>query len=183
VLASSPILSYQVVLDPAETVRASQAIERRARRRGPVLALYGLCLAPIAIAVATQTMDRVLPPYLLVLAVILVGAVAWPPIQRYRLRRLYAETPSLRGFQMYELSTDHFECSNALSHAVMQWDAFTEVAETDEFFLFYFAKKRAYYLPKAVIGGTSEEERLRQFLTDRLGARAHVENGDPSGAT
>ena len=183
VIALPSTLSYQVVLDPAETIRASQAIERRARRPGPVLALYGICLAPIAVAVATQTVDRVLPPYLLVMAVIFIGAVAWPPIQRYRLRRLYAETPSLRGFQTYVLTTDHFECANALSHAVMQWDAFTEVAETEEFFLFYFAKKRAYYLPKAVIGGASDEERLRQFVTDRLGVRAHLEGGQLSAAT
>jgi hypothetical protein len=182
-MASPSPLSYQFVLDAAETVRASQAVARRARRRGLVLALYGICFAPIAVAVVTETVDRVLPPYLLVLAVILVGALAWVPIQRYRLRRLYAETPSLRGLQTYVLNTDQFECANDLSHSTMQWDAFTEVAETSEFFLFYLAKKRAYYLPKTAVGGASEEDRLRQFITSQLGARAHFEHGQLPDAT
>ena len=124
-----------------------------------------------------------LPPYLLVLAVVGVGALVWPLIQRHRLRRLYTDTPSLRGDQTYVLTPDQLECANALAHSVMRWDGLTEIAETDEFFLFYFSKKRAYYLPKAVVGGAAEEERLRSFLRDRVGTRAHLDGGEVGAAT
>ena len=176
-------LSYQLTLDPAETVRASRAVEHRARRPGPTLALFGICLAPIVGAFVTKTVDRVLPPYLLVLGVVGLGALAWPLVQRYRLRRLYADTPSLRGDQRYVLTPEQFECANALAHSAMRWEGLTEIAETDEFFLFYFSKKVAYFLPKKVIGGAAEEERLRSFLRDRVGTRAVLDGGERGAAT
>ena len=54
----------------------------------------------------------------------------------------------------------------------MRWDALVEAAETDEFFLFYYSKKCAYYLPKRVVGGPEDQAVLRAFIRQHAGTRA-----------
>lgn len=169
-------LTYQFQIEPAQLVRASSAVTRRAQRPGPTLALMAVALAPIAFAVVTEQVDRVLPPYLLVVTTIglLSLGVMW--LHRFRLRRQVTETPLMRGVQSYRLTVDHLECTSELGFSSLRWEAITEAAETEEFFLFYFVKDRAYFLPKAVVGGPLEEERLRAFLRARLGPRARLED-------
>lgn len=168
------LLTYSFELDAAEVVRASQAIEKRARRPGPTLLLFGAVFAVPVIAAVNGSFGAVVRPYLLIMVAIFLVALAWPFVQRRRLHGLFANTPSFQGPQTYRLGEENLELSTPLAQSHVRWDALVEVAETEEFFLFYFSKKRAYYLPKVAVGGPEDQEKLRQVIEARVGARAHV---------
>lgn len=180
---SQETLTYEFHIEPAQFVRASSALTRRARRPGPTIAWMGVVLAPIGYAVVTEQIDRVLPPYLLVLTLIGLLALGATWFQRIRWRRQVVETPLMHGAQVYRFTVDRLECAGNLGHSSLQWEAITEAAETEEFFFFYFVKNRAYFLPKAVVGGPAAEAELRRFVRDRIGPRAHLEDPSAVGAT
>jgi len=104
--------------------------------------------------------------------VMAAGQLLAPLRQRRRYRRLYAETPGLRGPQVYRFSSDGVVMSGAAAATTLGWDAIIEADESDDVFLFFFNKKCAYYLPKRVVGGATAESELRQLLRMHLGARA-----------
>ena len=168
-------LAFELNLDPAETVRASQELERRGRGSAALRAgIFWFCLAAAGTAVFKGGLVVVE-----VLAVLFTGlglwALLWPTLKRRKLRRLYRGMPALSGPQRYEFREDGLAFSNAGAESLLRWSAVLEAAETPEFFLIYYAKKCAYYLPKRVIGSEVLADQLRGFLRGKLGERAtHV---------
>lgn len=106
------------------------------------------------------------------LAVVGLAVLSLPAIQRWQYRRAYAQTPSLRLPQVYRFTDDSLEMVNDLARAEMRWDALVEAAETGEFFLFYYSKKCAYFLPKRVVGAEDAQAELREFVRARVNDRA-----------
>lgn len=140
------------------------------RRYGPFLQ-YVWVIAPVVVIPVLAINGA--PTWLLVLcgvgfvAVGLVGSGAqlW---RRRRLARAYQTTPGLTEPQIYEFLEDALRTSNSVQQNRFAWSAFVEVAETDEFFLFYRTRHVAIYLPKRAIGDATAQETLREFL------RAHI---------
>ena len=88
---------------------------------------------------------------------------------------LYASAPALNGPQRYEFTADGLAISNAGVQNLVRWSAFVEAAETSEFFLLYYAKNCAYYLPRRIMGTEEQVDAVRRLLRERLGDRAtHV---------
>lgn len=50
----------------------------------------------------------------------------------------------------------------------LKWDGMHKVRETPDLFMFYYSERIAYYLPKRVVGGTSEVDEVRRQIRDRL---------------
>ena len=100
---SNPLV-FELVLDPAETVRAGQEIERR----DPSWQSWRLwafwLLIPLTMIVAFRWPIRALGAVLG--AAIFAGLVALltPALRRRRVRRTYAATPALAGPQRYEFT-------------------------------------------------------------------------------
>jgi hypothetical protein len=92
------------------------------------------------------------------------------PIQRWQARRLFRESPALRGPLTYELKASGFALRTPFTSAEVSWDAIHEAIETPDMFVMFFTQRFAYYIPKRVVGSRAPE--LRAFLAGRLGNRA-----------
>ena len=158
--------------DAAETVRASQLIQRRGRlgwmRWVTWVLLAGLTLWYRVNGVAWSDMGFLYFAALL-LAALTIGA---PFLQRWQLTRAYAESPVLRETQRYEFTTDALTIRGGPAATRLGWEAFHEAVETDEYFLLYIARRSAYYLPKHVFADPAAQDELRALLHSVLGDRA-----------
>ena len=158
--------------EAAETVRASQLIQRRGAlgwmRWVTWVMLAGLTLMYRANGVAWSDMGFLYFAALL-LAALTVGA---PFLQRWQLTRAYAESAVLREMQRYEFTTDSLTIRGGPAATRLGWDAFREAVETEDYFLLYIARRSAYYLPKRVFAGPAAQDELRALLHTVLGDRA-----------
>jgi YcxB-like protein len=165
-------LTFELVLDPAETVRASQEIERRARTRGALgLWLFWL-LIPLSMAISFRAPARVLLACLALMGIAVLLAAVLPAIRRRQVRNVYAGTPALAGPQRYEFTQDGLAVSNESVSNLIRWSGFVEAAETPEFFLLYYSKKCAYYVPRRILGSEEQVDAVRRLLRERLTERA-----------
>jgi hypothetical protein len=165
-------LTYEFQIDSAETVRASRAVHRRQRFAWLVWAIWPLLLALAVLYLASGVPWQNL--WLLGVVALFLLTLQWltPWIQRWRLRRAYAETPNLRGPQVYRFSDAGLSITGGAATVTLGWDSFVEAAETDEFFLFFYSKRYAYYVPKRVVGKGIYQSALRGLLRAKLGPRA-----------
>ncbi|MEX2281945.1 MAG: YcxB family protein [Gemmatimonadota bacterium] len=170
-------LTYEFRLDPDETIRAIRDVQRRQGFGWLHSAIWHWALWPVVVGMAV--LYFFLPTDLR--ALWLVGIVAFllaalagltPSVVRWQLRRDYRETPSLQGIQVYQFSDAGLTITGGATMVTLGWDAFVDAAETTEFFLFYYSKRQAYYLPKRAVGEDLERRRLRELIQLKLGDRA-----------
>ena len=50
----------------------------------------------------------------------------------------------------------------------LRWDGMFKVRELPDFFLFYYSKRIAYYLPKRVVGDQDQVGRVKELIRERL---------------
>ncbi len=62
------------------------------------------------------------------------------------------------GLNIHTLTTD----------VDLRWDGMHKVSELPDFFLFYYSKRIAYYLPKRVMGDQSQVDRVKELIRQRL---------------
>src|SRR5687768_9841414 len=164
------VFEFQPV--PAETVRASRSIQRRVRfgwmRWLTWPMLLGLVVMYRANGVPWSQMGFVW------FAVVMLVALSFggPGLQRWQLKRAYAQSPILRERQQYEFTSDALTIRGGPAASRFEWNAFLEAVETEEFFLLYVARRTAYYLPKRAINGPDAENALRALLHSAMGDRA-----------
>jgi YcxB-like protein len=164
-------LVFELALDPGETVRAGQAIQERARARSNTFWLYWLII-PAAGVLTWRASVRTIMSLAIVVGIVLLVALVSPALRRRQVRRLYAGTPALAGAKRYEFNEEGLTLSNASASHLLRWSAFVQAAETPEFFLLYYSKGCAYYLPRRGIGSETQVDAVRQLLRDQLGERA-----------
>jgi hypothetical protein len=165
-------LIYEFTIDSAETVRASRFVQRRQRFAWIAWAIWPILLALAVLYLATGVPWQKLWLLGLVAVFLLAVQLLTPWIQRWQLRRVYAETPNLRGPQVYQFSDAGFSITGGAATTTLGWDSFVAVTETDEFFLFFYSKRYAYYLPKRAVGKGIYQGALRGLLRAKLGRRA-----------
>jgi hypothetical protein len=164
---------------PAEHSRVLMFMLRRKRGFWITMAVLMLVILALAVVPAMQgysvsEVASTVLPYLLVLGGIVL---ALPLVQRWQLQRLYRQTPTWQEEQIHEFSEDGFRMKNPLSNTLMRWDAFVEVLETREFFLFFISRSMAYFLPKRAITAPDQLRDLRVLLEtelSRAGRKARV---------
>jgi hypothetical protein len=165
-------LTYEVILDAAETVQASRALRRRQRFAWLEWAVWPL-MGGVALLILLLGRDwRALWPLAAVALVLLLLQPASTWLMRWQLRRAWRETPSLQGPQVYEFSDSGVTITGGASSIRLGWDSFVDAAETEAFFLLYYSKRFAYYLPKRVVGSEAELHSLRELFARKLGTRA-----------
>lgn len=165
-------LTFEILLNPAETVRVAQTIERRARTPRTQLLWIGFMALPFLIAGVFGVPFSTLIIYVGLLIAFAAFTAFLPAIRRWQVGRFYRDTPSLAGPQRYEFSDAGIAISNANASNLIRWSAITEAAELPDVFLLYYSKKCAYYVPKRVIPTEAEIDALRALLHANLGARA-----------
>lgn len=164
--------TYQFRLEPAETVRAARHVQRRQPLAWAIWLVWPALAALTLLYWATGTPLRDLWLLGIVAGGLLGMQVIAPFVQRWQVGRAYAETPGLREPQRYELTTAGLVMAGGAASTTLGWDAILEVTETSEFYLFFYSKRCAYYLPKRVVGGAVDQRSLRTLLRTHLGVRA-----------
>ena len=159
------MFTYPLTLSATEVSRASEAVLGRHRRWPAFQYLYlvgGILAIPIlAINDAPRwTFDSTVGA----LIAIALGATGLRVFQQRQLRRALATGPGLAEPQQIQLDITGLSLRNSVETTQYAWPAFLEVAETDEFFLFYRAPQVAIYLPKRVVGDATAQEALRGLL-------------------
>ena len=165
-------LKFEFALDAAETIRASQEIEKRARSARLQVAIMVLYAAPITIGMVRGASLGFYVAYFGVVVIIMLFGRIWPTIRERQVRKYYDGAPAFRGVQRYEFNDDGLALSNDHTSNLIRWTAFTEAVETPEFFLLYYSPKCAYYLPKRIVTNESQTDAVREFLREKLGPRA-----------
>jgi hypothetical protein len=139
-----------------------------------ILIILVIAIVPAMQGYAVAQVASTVLPYFLVLGGIVL---ALPLLQRWQLKRLYRHTPTWQQEQTHEFSEVGFRMSNPLSNSLTRWDAFLEVFETREFFLFYISRAMAYFLPKRAITTPEQLRDLRALVETelaRVGRKARV---------
>ena len=165
-------LAYEFSVDPAETVRACRELRRRQAFAWVEWAVWPALFILAALYLLVGRDWRALWPLGLVALVILLFQALLPLVQRWQIGRAYQATPNLRGAQAYRFSDAGLRITGGAATIELGWDSFVEVAETKEFFLFFYSKQCAYYLPKRVARDHSQRDALRALLRAKLGPRA-----------
>jgi hypothetical protein len=100
--------------------------------------------------------------------------VVVPWLQRRTVSKAYYVNPAMQGQQTYEFSSEGLKMAGPLSTVAVAWPGILSVVETREFLLFFVQKNLAYYLPKRVVGDSTELNELRALVLRELGARAKL---------
>ena len=176
----SDALMFTFAMEPAEHVRAALAL---ARHQESWFFRWGWAVVVVVgpvLALASGTPLTSLWLYGVILLLVTLALVVVPRLLRRQVRRQFARTPSLREPQSFRFTDSSLQMGNALATTELRWDAITEAAETSDFLFVYYAPKRAYYIPKRVIGNRLDD--VRQFLRTRLGSRAAALSGGETNA-
>ena len=159
---------------PSEYVRAVRAISRNmaGRHRLTVLVWLGVGLSVALLAFRPLVQPGILPALLwLVLLVLLIYAGWVAPW--LTARTVQREDPCANDELRHIVSEDGFGVRSRTVSLDVSWDHIVKVVETDEFFLFFYTKRVAYFTPKRVIP-VADLPLLRASLRKYLGAKAHL---------
>ena len=162
------IATYE--FDSAEHYRALWAMFRfnRARWLIPVL---GIGMPAVAIwAFVVRDWDRLSPFGALLngLPWVFIGAfylALVPLMYRSLARRAVRDDPRVRGTQVRTLSEAGFEARGAGFSQRLAWPELVRVEEVKDFFLFFYNRRAAYYIPKRCLQ-TADEAGLRTLIAD-----------------
>jgi len=163
--------------DSSEHYRASREVARRISTRW--LARAFALLALIFVGLNVRATWGSPPAYVFVNALpwLLLG-VFWlslvPLTQWWAAKRLPARDASVRGTQERTVDSQGYHSRGNNVALDIPWHAMVRVVETDAFFLFFYNKQCAYYLPKRAL--TDDQTRqVRGFARDGLGDRVELQ--------
>lgn len=163
--------------DSSEYYRALRVVSRHTAARWLSWGFGALALVLAAVSVR-DGWGRVSPVALFLNALpwVLLGVfwVAFLPIsQRRAARSLPKRDASVQGPQERTVDASGFHSRGNGVALDVPWHAMVQGLESDEFFLFFYSKQLAYYLPKRVLSGTQIEE-VRTLMRSGLGERARL---------
>lgn len=177
--------SFTFLVTPESHYAATRAVIRRTIGRK---VLRGIVLVPPAVVVASAVLTQqtivdafwsqalwIVTPAILILLVV-------PWLERRQVASAHKTTPSLGGEQRCTYDESGIRMSGPMSNVDLQWSAITHVVETADFFLFYFSKNCAHFLPQNVIGSEEERERLRALVAAQVPGRFKIERKTPRGS-
>jgi hypothetical protein len=164
-------LAFTFSLDPAETVRATEELAKRARAFNTQRLLIGALVVSTASAIAAGLPRYLIAANAVILVLLVLFEVGWPRYLERQVRKFYLATPALAGMQRYVFADDGLTMSSEGSALVVRWSAILKAAETKEFFLLYYSPKAAYYLPRKAVS-RDDVDALRALLRAKLGAKA-----------
>ena len=162
-------------------VRASRAIGQHAERGWSSIVLWVGAFA--GLLVWSTILKRAVPPLLmLILAAIILLAWAFDAwVQPWLMaRRLAREDPCALEDIRQQVGADGFTARTASATVTLQWNHIRKGVETDEFILYDFATRMAYFTPKRVVA-PDDLARLRHDITSVLGSRAEWKDGNGAG--
>jgi hypothetical protein len=158
----------------AEYNRALRAMMLRNRAVRWLVPLFGLGMPALALwAWVVRDWDRLSPagvvvnggPWLVIGAFYL--SMPWV-MARILARRALRDDPSVRGEQTRSVSSDGVEVRGSNYGQQFTWADIVRTVETPEFFLFFYNRRAAQYVPKRAVDGADA-----QVIRDLIQTHAH----------
>lgn len=163
--------------DAAEHYRATRVVNSRSSMRYVTWGFVALSPLMLAWSVLPRlgeapTGDLLVSalPWLLLPAFWLVVI---PMLQRRGAHKLSTRDPSVRGPQTRIVDAEGYHSRGNGVSVDVPWHAMTRGVEVEQFFLFYYSKQFAYYLPKRVLA-PADIVTVRALMRERLQDRAEV---------
>jgi hypothetical protein len=158
-----------------EHIRVHKAISRYAGSRWwtrGVLGAVALIVAAFAVESIKFGADVVpqLLPWILICGFWVFLLKWWPARASARVH-----TKLHRGPHWLELGSEAVESGCDLCSMRQRWEMYKRAVETPEFFLLFYTPNCAVYLPKRMVGGTEQLQRVRDLLQARLGRNAAMQ--------
>jgi hypothetical protein len=155
----------------SEHYRASRIVTQRSRWSW--LPWIAAILLVVLVTIGQLSTDRPLDPLSVLLSIVpyvglaLVWVAGLPLLQRYAAFNLPKVDPSVRGPQERIVDTDGYHSRGNGVSIDLPWHVMAQSIETEDFFLFYYNKKCAYYLPKRT-ASDAEIAEIRELIRTRL---------------
>jgi len=171
-------VSVTFEFDPTEHYKASQVVLQRGAARYIRWGFVALAIALLWWNVVRHWNDAS-PSALFASALpyVLLGAFwlfYFPYAQLRSARKLPEVDASVRGPQTRGVDVDGFHTRGNGVNLDVPWHAMVRGEETDRFFLFYYAKQLAYYIPKRALSG-AEMSDVREIMREHLRDRATLQ--------
>ena len=102
--------------------------------------------------------------------VVIVGGLTfwfekWTGLLRaWQIKRL---DPAVHHPITHAIETSSLKVTSKVAETRLKWEGLFKVRETPDLFLFYYSDRIAYYLPKRVIGGQEEVDRVRRSIREK----------------
>lgn len=163
--------------DASDHYQASRAVTRHTSTRYFVWGMAAVALALLVWNIGPMWSEYPLStlfwsglPYLLL-------GVFWvmflPLMQRRAAKRLPEVDASVKGPQERTIDVDGYHSRGNGVSIDVPWHAMVRGVETDRYFLFFYNKQYAYYLPKRVLE-PPQIVTVRELMQAGLGSRAQV---------
>ena len=175
--------------DFGEHMQVLRAVDRVAMRRRPVVRLVRIAFPFLLIVLLSSSVLRDVtsqPPLVIALSLLpyLLLVTLWFAFLSWgqfylAARRTQRLDPSARGVLTRTLNTDGFRIDGTGQAVDLRWEGIHSIIETSEFFLIFFNRLCAYYIPKHLVRSSVELDEIRTLLRVKLGDRASLA---PSGA-
>ena len=163
--------------DPAEHYRATRAVYRRTALRFMPWAFAAVILGLLAWNLVPHWDDATGGGWLGSALPYIIFLLIWLPLipfmQRRAARKLPEHDPSARGTQERSVDVAGFHSRGNGVSLDVPWHVMRRAVETEEFFLFFYNKQCAYYLPKRVLSAAHLTD-VRALVRTHLGDRSHL---------
>src|SRR5579864_6544945 len=167
--------------DPSEHYRASRAVTRLTPARYYSWASLALAIVLVAWALMWLASGQTLRDQLVILLPWVAIAIFWAgiiPFTQWRLaRKLSKRDPSVLGAQERIVDSEGYHSRGNGVALDIPWHVLHKVVETDAFFLFFYNKRCAYYVPKRAIS-VEEVAAVRKLSRAALKDRARLSVAD-----
>jgi hypothetical protein len=141
--------------------------------KGIAVAMIVIIMLIALLGAMTEGLEAVLslwPWAILAVAWVLFLTVVPPWLSAWQVSR---NDPSIKGELTHHLTEDGYHIRGSAVNVDVKWPGVLRLVETNEFFLVFWSKAGAYYLPKRVVPADTIQL-LRDVFVRELGDRACV---------
>jgi hypothetical protein len=93
-------------------------------------------------------------------------------VVKKRFERQIKSSPALQTERTFVFDEDGMIGQSLLASGEVEWNAFIEAAESEDYFYFFTSPKVAQFIPKRAFESEAEQNRLRELVKRKLGDRA-----------
>jgi hypothetical protein len=168
----------QFEFDPAEQYAAARAVTGATAWRW-IIPLFALGIPLVVIAVTVLPHIRTMSPMGIAMNSmpwVLLGAfylALIPMSQKRRANRMAKTEPSVRGIQERGVDASGLHVRGHGLTMDYAWSDLLTAIETPAFFLFFYNKNCAHFIPKRALNGGSVDE-VRSIIHAHMGGRAKL---------
>jgi hypothetical protein len=164
-------LSYHFEVTPDLRASVQKALAARStwyRRMQYFYAWFPLVFVGISLFAGRSLLTALRDNLFWIIGLPLFGFVVLPRINQWTVKRQLRSNPMLGGPQSFALQEDGLAMENRAGSALVRWPTLLRVVESPEYFLFYYTRQFAYFLPRAAIPSSELQlvrDRIRRSVT------------------